>query len=413
MLVILVSKNIKPTLNYNPLLDEILGEGAFSYLAKAKHIARTKGIRVISFGIGQPDFLTPQHIRDEAKKALDEGFTGYTETAGIIEVREAIADYLNERYGAGVKPSEIVVTTGAKTAIFIAIASYIREGDEVIIPEPSYPAYAQVVKLFRGKPIYIPLKWEGGDKGFSLDMDKIEKAITSKTKMIVLNNPHNPTGAVFTGKQIDELMELARQRNLIILTDEIYDNFVYDVEFKGILSHDDWRDYVIYVNGFSKTFSMAGWRLGYVVAREEVVGKMIDLAVNIYSCAPSFAQRAAIIALKGTWEPVKEMIHIFKTRRDLLYQLLKEVPGFDPWKSPGTFYMFPNIKKVLEVTEVKNEKEFADILLERYGVVVLPGILFPENAGRGFLRFSFATSFEDIREGVNRIKRAIEEMSKR
>ncbi len=409
-MIVLNSKN-KPTLNYNPVLDNIIGEGAFTYLARAKEIARTRGIRIVSFGIGQPDFPTPQHIIDEAKRALDEGFTGYTETAGILEVREAIADYLNERYKGDVKPDEVIVTTGAKTAIFLAIATYIREGDEVIIPEPSYPAYAQVVKLFKGKPKYVSLEWKVDTGGFLLDLTRIEESITPKTRMIILNNPHNPTGAVFTKEQVDRLMEIARERNVIIVADEIYDNFVYDIEFNSVLSYEDWRDYVVYVNGFSKTFSMTGWRLGYVVARREVIRKMLDLAVNIYSCAPSFAQKAAVIALKGDWTPVKEMVKVFKARRDLLYELLKDVPGFEVWKSQGAFYMFPCVKKTLELTGISSEKELADILLEKYGVVVLPGILFPDKAGKGFLRLSFATSFEDIREGVKRIKEAINELS--
>ncbi len=401
-----------PTLNVPKYLYDISGEGAFAYLARAKELAR-KGMDIVSFGIGQPDFPTPKHIREEAKRALDEGFTGYTETAGILELREAIAEYLNNKYGADVKPNEIVVTTGAKTAILIALAMYVQEGDEVIIPEPSYPAYAQIIKLFKGKPVYIPLKWEGGAKGFSLDIELIEKNITERTKAIVLNNPHNPTGAVFTPKQIDELMDLARRKNIIIIADEIYDNFVYDGEFKSVLSHSDWRNYVVYVNGFSKTFAMTGWRLGYVVVRNEVIDRAIDLAVNVYSCAVSFAQKAGVKALRGDWKPIKEMIDIFKKRRDLLYELLKQVPGFDVWKSPGTFYMFPNIEGVLKLTGLKNAKELADTLLEKYGVVVLPGTAFPDKAGEGFIRFSFATSFDDIRKGVDRIREAVEELSKR
>ncbi len=400
----------KPTLQVSKHLYDISGEGAFAYLARAKELAR-KGMKIVSFGIGQPDFPTPDHIREAAKKALDEGFTGYTETAGILELRQAIADYLNDQYGADVTPDEIVVATGAKTAILLALALYVKEGVEVIIPEPSYPAYAQVVKLFRGKPVYVPLKWEGGSKGFSLDLELIEEKITNNTRVLVLNNPHNPTGAVFTPKQVDELLELARRKNIIIIADEIYDNFVYDGEFKSVLSFSDWRDYVIYVNGFSKTFAMTGWRLGYVVVRKEIVDRVIDLAVNVYSCAVSFVQKAGITALKGDWKPVREMIEIFRKRRDLLYELLKTIPGFDVWRSPGTFYMFPNVEEAIAKTGMKNSKEFADTILEKYGVVILPGTAFPDRAGEGFIRFSFATSFEDIKEGAARIKQAVEELS--
>ncbi len=401
----------KPTLQVSKHLYDISGEGAFAYLARAKELAR-KGMKIVSFGIGQPDFPTPDHIREAAKKALDEGFTGYTETAGILELRQAIADYLNDQYGASVTPDEIVVTTGAKTAILLALALYVKEGVKVIIPEPSYPAYAQIVKLFRGKPVYVPLKWEGGSKGFSLDLELIEEKITSDTKVLVLNNPHNPTGSVFTPKQVDELLELARRKNIIIIADEIYDNFVYDGEFKSVLSFSDWRDHVVYVNGFSKTFAMTGWRLGYIVVRKEIVDRVIDLAVNVYSCATSFAQKAGVTALKGDWKPVREMIEIFRKRRDLLYELLREIPGFDVWRSPGTFYMFPNVKEAIDRVGMKNSKEFADTILEKYGVVILPGTAFPDKAGEGFIRFSFATSFEDIREGAKRIKQAVEELSK-
>lgn len=399
-----------PTLNVPKYLYDISGEGAFAYLARAKELAR-KGMDIVSFGIGQPDFPTPKHIREAAKKALDEGFTGYTETAGILELREAIAEYLNNRYNADVKVDEIVVTTGAKTAILLALALYVREGVEVVIPEPSYPAYAQVVKLFKGKPVYVPLKWEGGSKGFSLDLGLIEESITGRTRIIVLNNPHNPTGAVFTPKQVDELLDLARRRNLIIVVDEIYDNFVYDSAFKSVLSHSDWRDNVVYVNGFSKTFAMTGWRLGYIVVRKEIVDRVIDLAVNVYSCAASFAQKAGVEALRGDWKPIKEMIEVFRKRRDMLYELLKQIPGFDVWRSPGTFYMFPSIAGALELTGLGSSKEFADTLLEKYGVVVLPGTAFPDKAGEGFIRFSFAASFDDIRKGAERIKKAVEELS--
>ncbi|MEM2502536.1 MAG: aminotransferase class I/II-fold pyridoxal phosphate-dependent enzyme, partial [Acidilobaceae archaeon] len=216
---------IDPTLSLQPLLGEISGESAFTYLALARELSR-KGRRIISFGIGQPDYVTPAHIREEAKKALDEGFTGYTETAGIPELRESIVYYLNSRYKADVDSSEVIVTTGAKTAIFVALASYIRPGDEVIIPDPSYYAYAQVVKLFGGKPIYVPMSFEPG-YGFRLDINSIESSITSKTRMIVLNNPHNPTGAVFTRDQIESLYDIVVKYKLILVSDEIYDNLLY------------------------------------------------------------------------------------------------------------------------------------------------------------------------------------------
>ncbi|MCS7185094.1 MAG: aminotransferase class I/II-fold pyridoxal phosphate-dependent enzyme, partial [bacterium] len=300
-----------PTDNFKPIIPELLGEAAFVYVAKANELAK-KGFKVISFGVGQPDIPTFPNIVEAGKDALDKRLTGYTETAGIYELREAISNYLNSRYSADVKPTEIIVTPGAKGAIFLAISSYIGPGDEVIVPEPSFPAYSEVTRFMGGKPVFVPLKWLGSEKGFALDTEKIESSITNKTKMIILNNPHNPTGALFPEEEIVKLYEIAKENKIIVLADEIYDNFIYDnLKFKGILSEVDWRDYVLYINGFSKTFSMTGWRLGYLVAKEELAQKLTRYAVNIYSCPTSFAQKAAVTALTSSWDHVKDMVHLF------------------------------------------------------------------------------------------------------
>ena len=393
-----------PTLDLQPVMEEIIGETAFAFLALARKL-REQGKRVISFGIGQPDFPTPSHIREAAKRALDEGFTGYTETAGIPELREAIAWYLNSRYGSDVDPDEIVVTTGAKTAIFVGMAAYLRPGDEVIIPDPSYYAYAQVAKLFGAKPVYIPMKFVPGE-GFKLDIEKIEGAVTEKTRMIVLNNPHNPTGSIFTPDQVDELMELARRRNLIIVADEIYDNFVFGgARFKSVISFSDWRDHVVLVNGFSKTFSMTGWRLGYLVVRKEVIPKILNLAVTVYSCAPSFAQKAAVEAIRGDWGPVREMIAEFEKRAKILYSILSEAPGIEAYPPQGAFYMFPRVKGLLEASGL-NVEQLVYKLLYDYGVLVLPGTSFPEKVGESHVRLSFATATRDVEEGARIIVEA-------
>ncbi len=389
------------------IIGELQGEAAFAYLAKANQLAR-EGRDVINFGIGQPDLPTPKHIREAAKKALDEGFTGYTETAGIPELREAIADYLNERYGSDVKPDEVIVTTGAKTAIFLAIAAYLEPGSEIIVPEPSYPAYPEVARFLGAKPVYVPLKWNGPEKGFSLDIEKLESSITERTRMIVVNNPHNPSGAVFPPEQVEELMDIARRKKILILADEIYDNFIYeDARFKSFISFGDWRDYVLYVNGFSKTFSMTGWRLGYLVVRHDVAEKLKRLAVNVYSCAVSFAQKAAVEALRGPREPVREMMKLFKERRNVIVEELRRVPGFEVAKPLGAFYAFPRVSKVLEETGLTVEQLVDRILYEK-AVATLPGTAFPDKAGRDYIRFSFAIDVARIREGVKRIRELIE-----
>mgnify|MGYP001626185346 CR=1 FL=1 len=398
-----------PTLGFKSIIDELGGEAAFAYLARAKELA-SKGINVINFGIGQPDIPTFDHIIKAAKDALDARFTGYTETVGIRELREAISEYINRRYNSDVKPSEIILTPGAKCALFLAIAAYLREGDEIIVPEPTFPAYPEVAKFFGAKPVYVPLKWLGGDGGFTLDLDAIERAMTSRTKMIVINNPHNPTGKLFTKEEIEELMALAKKRGIIVLADEIYDHFVYDeANFKSLLSLPEWRDYVVYVNGFSKTYSMTGWRLGYLIAREDVTSKLSKLAVNVYSCPNSFVQKAAIEAIKGSGESIKRMINLFRERRDFIYARLREVYGFDVWPSKGAFYIFPNISRVLNEARLSVE-EFVSHLLMNYGVVVLPGTAFPENAGKEFIRISFAVDLKDIDEGVKRIKECVSDL---
>jgi aspartate aminotransferase len=394
-------------MNTKEILQYLGGEAAFAYLAKAKELEK-KGMKIVNFGIGQPDIPTFEHIIDAAKEALDSRFTGYTETAGIYELREAIAEYLNNRYSSDVQPSEIIVAPGAKAALFLALSAYLREGDEVLVPEPSFPAYPEVAKFLGAKPIFIPLKWLGRERGFKLDLESIERAITPKTKMIVINNPHNPTGAVFSSDEIEWVMDLARRKKIIVLADEIYDHFIYDdLKFKSFLSFPDWRDYVLYVNGFSKTFSMTGWRLGYLIARKEVMPRLTVLAVNVYSCATSFVQKAAVVALKKSEEDVNKMIELFRKRRDLICSRLDEVRGFEVWPSKGAFYVFPNVGKVLNELNITVE-EFVNRLLINKGVVVLPGTAFPETYGKNFIRLSFAVDFTSIEEGVKRIKEFVE-----
>jgi len=389
----------------------MLGEKAFAFIAKGRELAR-KGYKVYSLGIGQPDLPTPDHIIEAGIKALKEKFTGYTETLGIPELREAIAEYLNTRYRSDVKPSEVIVTPGTKGAIFLALFSYLKPGDEIIIPEPSYPAYSEISKIIGVRRKFIPLKWLGSDKGFALPIEEIREAITSKTKFIAINNPHNPTGGLFSPKQLDEIMEIARENKVMVLVDEIYDNFVYDnAEFKSMISYEDWRDHILYTNGFSKTFSMTGWRLGYLVVREEVARHLSKLAVNVWGCPVSFAQKAAVEAIRGDWSPIKEMIKLFQKRRDLLVNKLREVPGFEVWKSQGAFYVFPRIKKLLDEIGMDVDS-FVNYIIDKYHVILLPGTAFPDKAGKDYVRLSFCTDFETIEKGVERIKEAVKSLIK-
>ena len=398
-----------PTMNIKESVKGLLGEKAFAYIARARRL-KEQGKDVISFGVGQPDVPTFDHIVNAGIKALEERFTAYTPAEGIAELREAVAEYLNTRYGSDVEPDEVLITVGTKGAAFLALSSYLKPGDEVIVPEPTYPVYSEASRFLGAKPRYVPLKWLGEDKGFRLDLEAIKSSISPRTKAITIINPHNPTGAVFSAQESEEIMNIARQNNLVVVVDEIYDNFIYDnTPFKSFISFPDWRDYVVYSGGFSKTFSMTGWRVGYLVVRKEVARNLIKLAVNIWSCPPSFSQKAAITALRGDWRPVREMVEMFRRRRGTMVRELRKIPGFKVWKGRGAFYLFPNVKEVLEETGLTVE-QFADkILTEKY-VVVLPGTAFPDKAGSRYLRFTYAIDEERIREGAERILELVSDL---
>ena len=342
-----------------------------------------------------------------------EKFTSYTETPGIPGLREAIAEYLNERYSSDISWEEVIVGPGAKAALFLAIAAYVREGDEVLIIEPAYPAYSEIAKVFRAKPVFVSLRFENTN-GFRLDIEALVEKITKRTKMIVINNPHNPTGTVLTGKEIDAIVDIARENKLLILADEIYDNFVYDGAFRSLLSYPDWRDWSLYVNGFSKTFSMTGWRLGYLVVDRRASQVLRKLAVNIWGCPTSFVQKAGARALRdhGIRKWVEKLVRRYREMRDLMYEGLQDLYGVEVWKSRGAFYLFPRIKRFLNTVGMGIE-EFVEYLIDNYQLIVLPGSVFPDKAGEGYVRFSFSASREEIVEGVKRFREAVEELLSR
>lgn len=384
--------------------NSITGESTLVYQDFARQVQKNKGIKIINFGIGQPDLPTFKKIRDAAKKALDDGFTAYTPAYGIDELRQKIAEHLSSRYEK-VKKEEVIVTPGAKTALYLAFLLYINPRDEVIIFDPSFYSYAEVVKMLGGVPVYVKMKFNEST-GFSLNLSEIESKITKKTKMIVLNNPHNPTGMTFDPIEIEKLMQIAKEKKVILLSDEIYDYFIYEGKMKSVLEDPEWRNYVLYVNGFSKTFSMTGWRLGYVVAKENVIKKMASIAADIYTCATSFAQKGAVEAFND-FDDVKDMISLFRKRRDVMYEELKKIKGIQVYKSSGAFYMFPYIGEVLRKSKL-NVKDFSLKLIEEKGVTTIPGEVFPLDVGKEFVRLSFAVNEDDIREGIKRMKEFIE-----
>ncbi len=375
-------------------------ESAFVVLARAKELER-KGKSIIHCEIGQPDFDTPAHIKEAAKKALDEGFTGYTPSNDILELREAIAEFVSSSRGIDVSPDQVVVTVGAKLAIFAALMAFVNPGDEVIIPMPAYPSYECVTEFVGGvvKPVVLREERE-----FSPSGEEIANAVTDRTRVIVINTPCNPTGGIYRREDLEAIVEVAKEHDLWIISDEIYEDIIFDGrKHESVLSIPGAEERSVMISGFSKTFAMTGWRLGYAVAPKEVADYITKIQLNTVSCPVSFAQKAAIDAIKGPWDEIKKMIKEYEERRDLLYREINKIPGFSMIKPAGTFYAFPNIKKF----GVKSS-EFANMLLEEAGVALLPGTAFGA-PGEGYLRLSFATSKENLMEAMNRIRSFVEE----
>lgn len=382
-------------------------ELAFDYLAIAKEVAK-KGMEVISFGIGQPDFDTPDHIREEAIRALREGFTKYVAPPGIPELREAIAEYVSEFTRADVKPDEVIVLPGTKPGIYFSLMAYVDPGDEVIVPDPGFPVYESVVRYAGGKPVFVPLREENA---FRMTPEDVQEVVTDKTKMMILNSPNNPTGGMNIKTDVKGILEIAKRRGITVVSDEIYDHYVYEGEHTSVLIDPDWRDFVLYLNGFSKTYSMTGWRLGYLIARKEVIDRLEIFAVNTYSCTSSFVQKAGIAALKGPQNFFKQALEDYRRRRDFIYEGLNAISGVKAEKPAGAFYIFPNIKQILKQTGLSTE-DFTLKILKETGVVTLPGSpAFPLKAGEGYLRVSYVLPIKTMKRGLEKFEEGIEKLT--
>ncbi|NPA62462.1 MAG: pyridoxal phosphate-dependent aminotransferase [Methanococci archaeon] len=346
----------------------------------------------INLGIGEPDFKTPKHIIEGAKKALEEGKTHYSPNNGIPELREEIANKIKKDYNLEIDKDNVIITCGASEGLMLSIMTLIDRGDEVIIPDPSFVSYHSLSAFAEGKIKTTPL-----NENFDLDLEHIKNLITKKTKLIVLNTPSNPTGKVYDKETIKGLAEIAEDYNLIILSDEVYDKIIYE---KKHYTPMQFTDRCIMINGFSKTYAMTGWRLGYLAVSENLnkelnlIDHMIKIHQYSFACATTFAQYGALSALKGDQNCVKEMVNEFKRRRDLIYKGLKDI--FKVNKPEGAFYIFPN------VSEFGNGTEIAKKLIENK-VLCVPGIAFGEN-GKNYIRFSYATKYEDIEKALNIIK---------
>jgi len=369
-------------------------ESAFEVLARAKALER-QGREIIHLEIGEPDFDTPAHIRDAAKRALDSGATHYGPAAGLPELREAIAKDVAATRQIPVEPEEVVVTPGAKPIMYFVITALVNPGDEVIYPNPGFPIYESVINFVGGIPVPIPLREE---TGFGFDMAEFERRVGPRTRLIVINSPQNPTGGVLERDQLGRLAEAARHYRIPVLADEIYKAFLYEGEFLSITAFPGMKELTILLDGFSKSYAMTGWRLGYGVMPRQLAEHVARLMVNSNSCTASFTQLAGIEALQGDQMPVQRMVGEFRRRRDVIVDGLNGLPGVSCRVPRGAFYVFPNVRALQ-----RPSAEVADALLQEAGVAVLGGAAFGAH-GEGYMRLSYANSEANIRAALERMR---------
>jgi aspartate aminotransferase len=369
-------------------------ETAFEVLNRARQLEK-QGKEIIHLEIGEPDFDTPANVIEAGVGALHKGWTHYGPAAGLPDLRQTIADYVSRTRGVPVSSEEVVVVPGGKPIIFFTILALIDAGDEVIYPNPGFPIYESMIKYSLGTAIPIPLREE---RDFSVDVKELASLITDRTKLIILNSPHNPTGGVLTKTDISEMAEAIGDRNILILSDEIYSRLIYEGEHFSIMSVPGFKERTILLDGFSKTYAMTGWRLGYGVMRPDLAVHISRLVINSNSCTASFTQVAGIEALRGDQSSVEKMSAEFKRRRDAFVAGLNKIKGFSCRMPKGAFYAFPNITKTGWPS-----RKLADALLEQAGVACLTGTAFGEY-GEGYLRFSVANSLENLTKALARIE---------
>src|SRR3981189_1178127 len=370
-------------------------EGAVEVLAKARRL-EAQGKRIVHLEIGEPDFSTPDNIIEAGISAMQHGYTHYTPASGILEAREAVAGFVARTLKSEVGPGEVVLVPGSKNVLLFTLLSCIEPGDEVILPDPGYPAYASQVSFIGGVPKAVTLREESG---FRMDLDELDSLITPKTRMIIVNTPQNPTGGVLTAEDVEVVCELAHKHDLLVVSDEIYSQLVYGFQHVSPLSHPGMRERTVLMDGLSKSYAMTGWRLRYAVAPKALAAKLDQLMINSSSCAAGFTQMAAIEALSApeSEHAVSRMVKVFEHRRNLVVDGINAIPGMRCARPQGSFYVFPNI----EGTGF-NEHELADRLLSEAGVAVLPGTAFG-HAGKGFIRLAYTQSEGELKLGLDRI----------
>jgi len=381
---------------------EALGtETAFEVLAKAKALEK-RGKDIVHLEIGEPDFDTPTNIKEAAVKALYAGYTHYVPAAGLPELRKTIAEHISKTRNIEVDPEEVVVTPGAKPVLFFSILALVNSGEEVLNLNPGFPIYESVINFVGAKQVLIPLKEEND---FRFDPEYVKEKITNKTKMIVLNSPENPTGGVLTREDLKAVADCLTDRDdVFVISDEVYSNILYEGEHESIASLPEMKEKSILLDGFSKTYAMTGWRLGYGVMRKDLAQKITQLMINSNSCTCAFVQMAGIEALRGPQGESEKMVAEFKKRREVIVSGLNDIKGISCRKPHGAFYVFPNITG----TGMDCNK-LSDYLLNNAGVAVLSGTSFGQY-GEGYLRLSFANSIENIEKALNRMSEALENL---
>jgi aspartate/methionine/tyrosine aminotransferase len=368
-------------------------ETAFEVLAKARKL-EAAGRDIVHLEIGEPDFPTPANIVAAAQAALREGWTHYGPSQGYPEFREAIAAHISATRGIRATPEQVVVVPGAKPVLFFTMLALLEPGDEVLYPNPGFPIYESMIRYLGAEPRPLRLSEE---RGFSLDLNQLEDLLGERTRLLILNSPHNPTGGVIPEQDLREIARLCGDRDLVVLSDEVYSRIIYEGRHCSIASLPGMQEKTVILDGFSKTYAMTGWRLGYGVMPADLARQVDRLQINSTSCTASFTQRAGLEALRGPQEAVAAMVAEFRRRRDLIVAGLNRIPGFRCAMPHGAFYVFPNISAT-----GKSSREMADLLLESAGVACLSGAGFGES-GEGYLRFSYANSFENLQKALERI----------
>jgi aspartate aminotransferase len=383
------------TIKFADRMSRLGTEGAFVVLAKARKL-EAEGKKIVHLEIGEPDFATPDNIVEAGISAMQNGYTHYTPASGIMEAREAVAGFVSRTLKTEVDPTDVVLVPGSKNVLLFTLLACIEPGDEVIIPDPAYPAYASQVNFIGAVPKFVTLR---EDTGFRMDLDQLESLVTPKTKMLIINTPQNPTGGILTEEDVAFVCELAHKHDLLVVSDEIYSQLVYGFEHVSPLSQPGMRERTVLMDGLSKSYAMTGWRLGYAVAPKALAAKLDQLMINSSSCAAGFTQMAAIEALSApeSEHAVHRMVKVFEHRRNLVVDGLNAIPGVRCARPQGSFYAFPNISGT-----GFDERELADRLLTEAGVAVLPGTAFGA-AGKGYIRLAYTQSEDELKRGLKQI----------